>query len=278
MMIEKRSPVKTVLIYVLLIVLTIVTLLPLVWMLSASFKLSSEVFTFPIKWIPETFHWENYITIWQKINLATYTFNSFKLSIIITLIQLVTSSFAAYGFSKCRFPGRNGLFLAYIATIAIPWQVYMLPQYIMMQKMHLIDTGHHPASELHGLRRVPPQAVLHLDSGRASGGSQDRRTVGVRHIRPHRASADKAGDGHADHHELRHRVERLHGTDDLLQQRQEQDDPAVQLGIQMFTGIYSTEYGLIMATSVLAIIPVLVVFLAFQRFFVEGIASSGLKG
>ena len=118
MMIEKRSPVKTVLIYVLLIVLTIVTLLPLVWMLSASFKLSSEVFTFPIKWIPETFHWENYVTIWQKINLATYTFNSFKLSIIITLIQLITSSFAAYGFSKCRFPGRNGLFLAYIATIA----------------------------------------------------------------------------------------------------------------------------------------------------------------
>ena len=56
MMIEKRNPVKTVLIYVLLIVLTVVTLLPLVWMLSASFKLSTEVFTFPIKWIPETFH------------------------------------------------------------------------------------------------------------------------------------------------------------------------------------------------------------------------------
>ena len=105
MMIEKRSPVKTVLIYVLLIVLTIVTLLPLVWMLSASFKLSSEVFTFPIKWIPETFHWENYVTIWQKINLATYTFNSFKLSIIITLIQLVTSSFAASpAATDCSWP------------------------------------------------------------------------------------------------------------------------------------------------------------------------------
>ena len=140
MMIEKRNPAKTVLIYVMLAVLAIITLLPLVWMLSASFKLSTEVFTFPIKWIPETFHWENYVTIWQKIPLGLFTFNSFKLSIIITLIQLLTSSFAAYGFSKCRFPGRNGLFLAYIATIAIPWQVYMLPQYIMMQKMHLIDT------------------------------------------------------------------------------------------------------------------------------------------
>ena len=215
MMIEKRSPVKTVLIYVLLIVLTIVTLLPLVWMLSASFKLSSEVFTFPIKWIPETFHWENYVTIWQKINLATYTFNSFKLSIIITLIQLITSSFAAYGFSKCRFPGRNGLFLAYIATIAIPWQVYMLPQYIMMQKMHLIDTSFVTVWNDY----MGPMIYFNSDRNKT-----------------------------------------------------------IQLGIQMFTGIYSTEYGLIMATSVLAIIPVLVVFLAFQRFFVEGIASSGLKG
>ena len=111
-----------------LAVLTIVTLLPLVWMLSSSFKLSSEVFSFPIKWIPEKFHWENYVLIWEKIDLARYTFNSFKLSIIITAIQLLTSSFAAYGFSKCHFPGRDKLFLAYIATIAIPWQVYMLPQ------------------------------------------------------------------------------------------------------------------------------------------------------
>ena len=117
MMIEKRSPVKTVLLYIVLILLTFITLLPLLWMVSSSFKLSSEVFSFPIKWIPETWHWENFVTIWQKINLATYTMNSFKLSILITLIQLLTSSFAAYGFSKCRFPGRNVLFLAYIATI-----------------------------------------------------------------------------------------------------------------------------------------------------------------
>ena len=79
MMIEKRNPAKTVLIYVMLAVLAIITLLPLVWMLSASFKLSTEVFTFPIKWIPETFHWENYVTIWQKIPLGLFTFNSFKL-------------------------------------------------------------------------------------------------------------------------------------------------------------------------------------------------------
>ena len=277
MMIEKRNPVKTVLIYVLLIVLTVVTLLPLVWMLSASFKLSTEVFTFPIKWIPETFHWENYVTIWQKINLATYTFNSFKLSIIITLIQLATSSFAAYGFSKCKFPGRNALFLAYIATIAIPWQVYMLPQYIMMQKMHLIDTHlsiillqSFTAFGVFLLRQfyisIPDEL---LEAARIDGLSEygTFARIVLPLTKPAMATLT-----------IMSFVTVWNDYMGPMIYFNSDRNKTIQLGIQMFTGIYSTEYGLIMATSVLAIIPVLVVFLAFQRFFVEGIASSGLKG
>ena len=212
MMIEKRSPVKTVLLYIVLILLTFITLLPLLWMVSSSFKLSSEVFSFPIKWIPETWHWENFVTIWQKINLATYTMNSFKLSILITLIQLLTSSFAAYGFSKCRFPGRNVLFLAYIATIAIPWQVYMLPQYVMMQRMHLIDTH---------------LSIILLQSFTAFGVFLLRQfyiTIPDELLEAHSPSSYKACDGNSYHHELRYSMERLHGPDDLLQQRQTQDD------------------------------------------------------
>lgn len=123
-----------------LIIITIATLLPLIWMLSASFKFDSEVFSVPIKWIPETFHFENYAQIWEKIPFGLFTFNSAKLTVIITLVQLLTCSFAAYGFTKCNFRGRDTLFLCYVATIAIPWQVYMLPQYIMIQKVGLVDT------------------------------------------------------------------------------------------------------------------------------------------
>ena len=137
---KKKNPVSLAALYVVLILITVITLLPLVWMLSASFKLSTEVFTVPIRWIPETFHWENYLTIWQKIPFALFTFNSFKLTIIVTLIQLLTCSFAAYGFTKCNFRGRDTLFLCYVATIAIPWQIYMLPQYSIMQKLGLVDT------------------------------------------------------------------------------------------------------------------------------------------
>ncbi|WP_443084042.1 carbohydrate ABC transporter permease, partial [Vallitalea guaymasensis] len=127
-------------VYVVITIICILTLLPLIWMLSASLKLDKDVFSIPIQWIPQNPQWKNYITIWTKIPFGLFVMNTTKLTVIITLIQLFTSSFAAYGFSKCEFKGRNVLFLFYIATIAIPWQVYMLPQYTMMNKFGLIDT------------------------------------------------------------------------------------------------------------------------------------------
>lgn len=277
MMIEKQSVVKKVLLYALLIALTIITLLPLLWMLSSSFKLSSEVFTFPIQWIPKVFHYENYVTIWEKINLDRYIFNSFKLSIIITLIQLITSSFAAYGFSKCRFPGRNILFLSYVATIAIPWQVYMLPQYIMMQKFQLIDTHlaiillqSFTAFGVFLLRQFYISIPNELLEAARIDGLSEYGTFGrivLPLTKPAMATLT-----------IMSFVTVWNDFMGPMIYFNSDKNKTIQLGIQMFTGIYSTEYGLIMSTSILALIPVLVVFLAFQRFFVEGIASSGLKG
>ncbi len=277
MMIEKQSVVKKVLLYALLIALTVITLLPLLWMLSSSFKLSSEVFTFPIQWIPKVFHYENYVTIWEKINLDRYIFNSFKLSIIITLIQLITSSFAAYGFSKCRFPGRNILFLSYVATIAIPWQVYMLPQYIMMQKFQLIDTHlaiillqSFTAFGVFLLRQFYISIPNELLEAARIDGLSEYGTFGrivLPLTKPAMATLT-----------IMSFVTVWNDFMGPMIYFNSDKNKTIQLGIQMFTGIYSTEYGLIMSTSILALIPVLVVFLAFQRFFVEGIASSGLKG
>jgi len=128
------------LIYTGLMVITLITLLPLIWMLSSSLKHDIDVFSLPIQWIPLNPVWNNFVQIWQKINFALFTFNSFKLSIFITIIQVLTSSFAAYGFAKCNFKGRDILFFVYVASIAIPWQVYMLPQYVMMGKLGLTNT------------------------------------------------------------------------------------------------------------------------------------------
>ena len=126
--------------YAVLLLFTAVALVPFVWMVSSSLKTSTDVFTIPMRWIPRTVHLENFAAIWEKVPLLAYFKNTTAVAIIVTLMQIITSSFAAYAFAKMRFPGRDALFLAYIGTIAVPWQVYMVPQFIMMRGAGLYDT------------------------------------------------------------------------------------------------------------------------------------------
>jgi ABC-type sugar transport system, permease component len=98
---------SVILTYVVIAVVTLVMLLPFAWMLSASLKFSRDVFIFPIQWIPSEPRWQNYVDIWTKIPLALFIYNTSKLTIIVTALQLLTSSFAAYAFAKLNFPTRT---------------------------------------------------------------------------------------------------------------------------------------------------------------------------
>ncbi len=274
---KKQNPVVRALLYVLLIVLTMITLLPLVWMLSASLKLDSEVFTIPIKWIPETFHWDNYLRVWQKIPFGMFTFNSAKLTVIITIIQVFTCSFAAYGFTKCHFRGRDTLFLCYVATIAIPWQIYMLPQYSMMQKFGLVDThlGYimlqaFAAFGVFLLRQfyqgIPNEL---LEAARIDGLSE----YGIygRIVLPLSKPALTTLT-------IFTFVTVWNDFMGPMIYFNSESNKTIPLGIRMFLGQYSTSYELIMAASVLSLIPIFLLYVPCQRFFVQGIATSGLKG
>ena len=132
--------VRKVLLYVALIIMAFIMLVPFAWMISASLKFEKDVFSFPIVWIPENPQWSNYSEIWQKVPLLTGFFNSVKLTVCVTILQLATSSLAAYAFAKLEFKGRDTIFMLYIMTIAIPWQVYMVPQYKMMTLFGLTDS------------------------------------------------------------------------------------------------------------------------------------------
>ena len=274
---KKKSFIPQLLTYVFLVLITVVTLLPLVWMLSASFKLDSEVFSVPIKWIPETFHFENYARIWQKIPFGLFTFNSFKLTILVTFIQVLTCSFAAYGFTKCKFRGRDTLFLCYIATIAIPWQIYMLPQYSMMQKLGLVDThlGYvlmkaFAAFCVFLLRQfyqsVPDELIeaARID-GLSEYGSYFRIVLPL--AKPAIATLT-----------IFTFVTIWNDFMGPMIYFNSEANKTIPLGIRMFIGQYSSEYQLIMAASVVALLPVLILYVFCQRFFVQGIATSGLKG
>ena len=264
-------------VYLVLILITVVTLLPLVWMFSASFKLDSEIFSVPIQWIPKTFHFENYVRIWQKIPFGLFTFNSFKLTIIVTFIQVLTCSFAAYGFSKCKFRGRDTLFLCYIATIAIPWQIYMLPQYSLMQKLHLVDThlGYilmqsFAAFGVFLLRQfyqsVPNELIeaARID-GLSEYGCYFRIVLPL--AKPAIATLT-----------IFTFVNTWNDFMGPMIYFNSESNKTIPLGIRMFIGQYSSEYQLIMAASVVALLPVLILYVFCQRFFVQGIATSGLKG
>lgn len=263
--------------YIILTILTFITLMPLLWMLSASIKTDSEVFSTTFRWIPEVPQWKNYQKIWTKIPLLTFAFNSVKLTVIITIIQVVTSSFAAYGFSKCKFKGRDVLFLMYVATIAIPWQVYMLPQYSMMNKFHLVDShlGYvlmqsFTAFGVFLMRQffmsLPNEL---LEAGRIDGLSEygNYARIALPLAKPSIATLT-----------IFSFVNVWNDYMGPMIYFNATEKKTIQIGIKLFIAQYSAEYGLVMAASVLSLIPVLAIFLAGQKFFVQGVASSGIKG
>ncbi|MBB4216472.1 multiple sugar transport system permease protein [Rhizobium sp. BK212] len=273
----RRVTAKTVLLYAIVITVTVVMLMPFAWMLSASLKLSRDVFAFPIEWIPSEPQWQNYVDIWTKIPLALFIYNTSKLTIIVTLLQLLTSSFAAYAFAKLNFPYKNTLFLGYIATIAMPWQVYMVPQFLLMREFGLNNTHlaliclqAFTAFGVFLMRQFYMSIPTELcEAARIDG--MNEYQIWARIMLPLSKPAlstltiftfvttwnDFLGP-------------MIYLTKTELK--------TVQIGLRMFISQYSAEYGLIMAASVVALIPVLIVFLSLQRFFVEGIASTGLKG
>lgn len=269
--------VSRIILYAVLILITVAMFVPFAWMLSASLKLDKDVFSFPIDWIPNKPRWQNYLDIWKKIPLGVFVMNTVKLTVIVTILQLLTSSFAAYAFAKLEFKHRNLLFLAYITTIAVPWQVYMVPQFIMMRSFGLNDSH---------------LAIICLQAFSAFGVFMMRQFY--QSIPDELCEAARI-DGMSEYKIYSKIMLPLSkpamstlliftfvGTwNDFLGPMiylKTEAKKTIQIGLRMFISQYSSEYGLIMAASVLSLIPVLIVFLALQKYFVEGIASTGIKG
>ncbi|MGV1871909.1 MULTISPECIES: carbohydrate ABC transporter permease [Agrobacterium] len=273
----RKVTVGTIAVYATVIAITIVMLLPFAWMLSASLKLSRDVFAFPIEWIPAQPRWENYTEIWTKIPLALFIYNTSKLTIIVTIMQLLTSSFAAYAFAKLNFPYKNTLFLGYIATIAMPWQVYMVPQFLLMREFGLNNT--HLALIL--LQAFTAFGVFLMRQFYMSIPNELCEAARIDGMNEYQIWAKIMLPLSKPALSTLTIFTFVTTWNDFLGPMiylTKTELKTIQIGLRMFISQYSAEYGLIMAASVVALIPVLIVFLALQRFFVEGVASSGIKG
>ena len=275
---HRRAVFGKIIVYILLLIIAAAMIIPFLWMFSAAIKSDREVFKInPFVFIPKVPKWSNYVDIWTKIPFARFVGNTFFLTIVVTILQLLTSSFAAYSFAKLNFRHRNGLFLAYIATIAMPWQVYMVPQFILMRKMGLNDK----LLAIICLQAFSAFGVFLMkqfyegipddlcEAARIDGMSEYRIYAKIMLPLSKPALATLI---------IFTFVNTWNDYLGPLIYLKTQEKKTIQLGLKMFISQYSSDYGLIMAGSMLSLIPVLIVFLCFQNYFVEGVANTGLKG
>ena len=275
---SRNALIGKILIYVILLIITVVMIIPFLWMLSASIKSDREVFMMnPFVWIPEVPKWDNYVKIWTKIPMLKFVENTVFLTIVVTLLQLLTSSFAAYSFAKLEFKHKNALFLAYIATIAMPWQVYMVPQFIMMRSMGLNDK----LLAMICLQAFSAFGVFLMKQfyeGIPSELCEAARIDGMSEYKIYAKIMLPLSKPALSTLTIFTFVSTWNDYLGPLIYLKTENKKTIQLGLKMFIGQYSSEYGLIMAGSVLSLIPVIIVFLCLQKYFVEGVASTGLKG
>ena len=275
---KKNAIIGKICIYFILLIVTIIMIIPFLWMLSASIKSNREVFIMdPFVWIPKVPKWDNYVNIWTKIPLLKFVGNTVFLTIVVTFLQLLTSSFAAYSFAKLEFKHKNVIFMAYIATIAMPWQVYMVPQFIMMRKMGLNDK----LLAMICLQAFSAFGVFMMKQfyeGIPNDLCEAARIDGMSEYKIYAKIMLPLSKPALSTLTIFTFVNTWNDYLGPLIYLKTESKKTIQLGLKMFIGQYSTEYGLIMAGSVLSLIPVIIVFLCLQKYFVEGVASTGLKG
>ncbi|WP_284645140.1 carbohydrate ABC transporter permease [Paenibacillus silviterrae] len=280
-LVGRRTPVGTIigkiLLYAVIIAVSASMVVPFLWMLSASLKSEGEIFSFPIQWIPSEFFWSNYKKVWTEIPFFTYYLNTIKIAVVTTLLQVITCSTAAYAFSKVRFPERDKLFFLYIATMMVPYQVMMIPQFILMKNFGLMDS--HWSLILLGafspfgvflfrqfFMSIPEELseAARID-GLSEFGIYARIILPL--IRPAIASLTIFTFMHSWNDFLGPLI--YLNSDHLF---------TLQLGMQHFQSEYATEYGPLMAAAVCAIIPTIIVYFLAQDHFVEGISAGAVKG
>lgn len=272
-----RIPAWVILVYVAMVALAILTLIPIVWMILTTFKSEAEIAAQPPTWLPRAWHPENFEKAWTFAPFGRYLLNSIVMVGGITLLQVVTSIFAAYAFARLHFKWRDGLFLGYLGTLMIPPQIIIVPQFILVRSLHLVDTY---------LGLIIPQAFTAFgvfllrqffvnipkeleDSARIDGCS--RLGTLWRIIVP------LSGPAIATLIIFTFMFNWNNLLWPLVIANTNKTIPVV-VGLLNFQGEHSTDWNLLMAAALITTIPVIIVFVVAQRCFVQGIALSGFGG
>lgn len=249
---------------------------PFLWMITTSLKPIKLTYAPPYL-LPTHFEWRNYLVAWQAAPFARFYLNSLIMAVGITSGQLLFSSLAAYGFARLRFPGRDILFLVFLGTMMVPFHVTLIPAYLIVRWLGWLDTYQAlivprlvSAFGIFLLRQYYLTIPTELDEAALMDGCS-RLGVWWRILLPLSQPALAALAIFAF----------LFAWNDFLWPLVITNDPdmrTIQLGLAMFQGRYGTQWTYLMAGTVTATIPGILVFLLGQSRFIEGITLTGLKG
>jgi multiple sugar transport system permease protein len=265
-----------VLIHILLILGILLTLIPFLWMFSTSLKTFSESVQVPPVIIPKKLQWINYKKVLSLLPFAKFYFNTFISTLAKTFGQLLFCSMSAYAFARIEFPFKNVIFIIFLSILMVPSQIFLLPQYMIMQHLQLLNTiraliipGLFSAFGTFLLRQFFMSMPKELEEAGVLDGCNHFQIYWHIMLPLSKSALTALGV-----------LTALWSWNDLMWPlivNNSINKMTLSAGIASLQGEFLTEYPVLMAGSVLAVLPMVVLFIIFQNMFIEGIAYTGNK-
>ena len=275
---RRQEIVRVVLVTLLRVALGFMVAVPFFWLVTTSLKPENQLFRVPVVWIPQPIMWSNYVRAVQYIPFFTYLKNTLTIAVPATVFTTVSSSFVAYGFSRIQWPGRDAVFMVLISTMMLPYQVTMVPLFVVFKNLGWIDT-YRPlvvptlfggAFYIFLIRQFLMSLPMDLqDAARIDGCSELRIYAQIMLPLTKPAMATTA------------LLTFIGYWNEFLMPLiyiNTNDKFPLALGLQQFQRQYGAEWALLMAASTLMTIPIIILFFATQKTFIRGIALTGIKG
>ncbi|HOA80641.1 MAG TPA: carbohydrate ABC transporter permease [Defluviitaleaceae bacterium] len=274
---RKISPIEQIVVHAVLFIWLLISVIPFIWMVSTSFKGPGEIFVFPPKWIPRAPTFQNYIDLFQEVNFGRPFLNSVIVSLSTTFLSVLIATMAGYGFAKFNFKNKNVLFLVILGTIMVPGQITMIPVFLLLTQFNLLNTywglilpAIANAFNIFFMRQfisgIPDELI---EAAKMDGAHEG--WIFFRVILPLAKPAMAAitiftftGSWNNFLWPL------IIATDESMY--------TLPVAVSVLGGQYTENIAMQMAGSVIVILPLIIVFLFTQRYFIKGITFTGLKG
>ena len=263
--------------YLTAVLIGVIVIIPFLWMLSTSFKSKGALMQIPVQWIPKEPSLDAYRTVFSRFPLLRAIGNSFLITGSYTVVTILSASMAAFAITKIKFPWSEGIFKFYLASMMIPTQVTLIPLFVIMNRMGLINT--YPSVILPSLFRAFAVFMLvqqmrsipndFMEAARIDGAGIFRIYAKV--IMPLTRSAIAT---------LTVTTFMESWNDYLwpLLMLSDKNKMTLTLALNSLNGQYGTEYNLLMAGSLISMIPIIIIYACAQKYFKAGLMSGGVKG